>query len=502
MLWYSDGSIQVAANGQMAAGTGTAFLRNVRVGDGLTIAGSTSLHEVTNIASDTQLTFAPPYTGAAGAGKAYRIAPIQGYVKEAADLLRQFTQQFGTIASNQNLSALAVAVGGANKGLMFTAPGVIGTFDLTAQARTFLAAASLAQQRSALGLVPQSASADASEGALLVQRGNGGSWGLGSSAATDSSAANTDIRTYANTRFFANGGQHNPALENKTELQFSSGLFISGGPSIQSSMVIGYGAAARMGFLSKLNGSTWNPVRVLWDDNSLVLTNSPLDFTVGRSTIVGFAGWGASAPSIDPSTTGVTDQQSSLLYSIAGNGSPFPTSTPIINVRGTRSMAWAARGSRCWAYTYGEAPVLMEHWTDKNLNLSNLPDLTINGSVLPLAINSTRPIQLSLNRLNSTGNISIGFSTSSFSRYLGFAPDASLRVGVTEDLTQAASVWTTANLTPNKLEERTRATLGSVSAQKGQMYLCTDTVGRGARPVYSTGTTWVRIEDDSIVTSA
>ena len=92
MVWYADGSIQVAANGQVATGTGTAFLKNVRIGDGLTIAGGASMHEVTNIASDTQLTFSPPFTGAAGAGKQYRIAPIQGYVKEAADLLRALTQ--------------------------------------------------------------------------------------------------------------------------------------------------------------------------------------------------------------------------------------------------------------------------------------------------------------------------------------------------------------------------------------------------------------------------
>ena len=74
MVWYADGSIQVAANGQVATGTGTAFLKNVRIGDGLTIAGGASMHEVTNIASDTQLTFSPPFTGAAGAGKQYRIA--------------------------------------------------------------------------------------------------------------------------------------------------------------------------------------------------------------------------------------------------------------------------------------------------------------------------------------------------------------------------------------------------------------------------------------------
>lgn len=109
MVWYADGSIQVEANGQVATGTGTAFLKNVRIGDGLTIAGSASMHELTNIASDTQLTFSPPYTGAAGAGKQYRIAPIQGYVKEAADRLREVLRQVGPFMASEALQALAEA---------------------------------------------------------------------------------------------------------------------------------------------------------------------------------------------------------------------------------------------------------------------------------------------------------------------------------------------------------------------------------------------------------
>ena len=109
MVWYADGSIQVEANGQVATGIGTAFLKNVRIGDGLTIAGSASMHEVTNIASDTQLTFSPPYAGAAGAGKQYRIAPIQGYVKEAADRLREVLREAGALITSEALQALADA---------------------------------------------------------------------------------------------------------------------------------------------------------------------------------------------------------------------------------------------------------------------------------------------------------------------------------------------------------------------------------------------------------
>lgn len=128
MVWYADGSIQVEANGQVATGTGTAFLKSVRIGDGLTIAGSASMHEVTNIASDTQLTFSPPYTGAAGAGKQYRIAPIQGYVKEAADLLRSLTQNLGGFANSPTLKSLAELQGSAGQALRFKSAGELEAF--------------------------------------------------------------------------------------------------------------------------------------------------------------------------------------------------------------------------------------------------------------------------------------------------------------------------------------------------------------------------------------
>lgn len=93
--WYSDGTIEVAEGGDVATGTGTAFLANVRVGDAIAIAGSATLHEVTNIASNQQLTFQPPFAGQAGSALAYRIAPVQGYVKRAADRLAQIVAEYG-----------------------------------------------------------------------------------------------------------------------------------------------------------------------------------------------------------------------------------------------------------------------------------------------------------------------------------------------------------------------------------------------------------------------
>ncbi len=100
MPWSNNGTVQVSSGGTIATGTGTTFLSSARVGDALTIAGSTSLHEVTAIASDTQLTFQPPYTGTTGSGKAYRIAPIMGYDKDLSDAFNSIRLQWGTKLSS------------------------------------------------------------------------------------------------------------------------------------------------------------------------------------------------------------------------------------------------------------------------------------------------------------------------------------------------------------------------------------------------------------------
>ena len=41
-MWYSSGTITATDNSNIVTGTGTAFLANVRIGDGITIAGSRS----------------------------------------------------------------------------------------------------------------------------------------------------------------------------------------------------------------------------------------------------------------------------------------------------------------------------------------------------------------------------------------------------------------------------------------------------------------------------
>jgi len=94
-MWYSAGTVAVTANSATVTGTGTAFSANARVGDAFR-GPDGRWYAVTNIASASVLSISPAYQGDTATGQAYAIAPIQGYVKESADRLRQLTEQIGS----------------------------------------------------------------------------------------------------------------------------------------------------------------------------------------------------------------------------------------------------------------------------------------------------------------------------------------------------------------------------------------------------------------------
>jgi hypothetical protein len=95
MPWYSTGTVSVTNNSATVTGTGTAFSANARTGDAIRLVDG-RWYEITNIASATVLSIKPNYQGATASGQTYAIAPMQGYVKESADRLRQLVDQFGS----------------------------------------------------------------------------------------------------------------------------------------------------------------------------------------------------------------------------------------------------------------------------------------------------------------------------------------------------------------------------------------------------------------------
>lgn len=91
MTWYKTGTVAVMPGSNAVIGTGTSFIANSRVGDAFR-GPDGGWYEVTNIASNTSLSIAPDYQGAAVAAGAYSLAPMQGYVKDSADALREATK--------------------------------------------------------------------------------------------------------------------------------------------------------------------------------------------------------------------------------------------------------------------------------------------------------------------------------------------------------------------------------------------------------------------------
>lgn len=137
-MWYSQGTITATNKNAVINGVGTSFLQGVRVGDGITIAGSTSLHEVISVASNTQLTIKPAYTGTTGAGKQYAVAPVLGYDKDLSDAFNQLRLQFGDKLSSLQPWAHTATASAALDSLGFSASGKVVATGTPEQGRTAL----------------------------------------------------------------------------------------------------------------------------------------------------------------------------------------------------------------------------------------------------------------------------------------------------------------------------------------------------------------------------
>ncbi len=94
MPWYRTGTVAITAGQTTVVGTGVNFPLNARVGDAFQ-GPDGRWYEVAGIASTTVMSILPAYQGATVSGGAYGLAPMQGYVKESADRLRQLVDQLG-----------------------------------------------------------------------------------------------------------------------------------------------------------------------------------------------------------------------------------------------------------------------------------------------------------------------------------------------------------------------------------------------------------------------
>lgn len=108
MSWYRSGTVAVVPGEVTVTGTGTAFSANGRVGDAFQ-GPDGRWYEVANIASATVLSILPAYQGEAVSAGQYGLAPMQGYVKESADRLREIIAGLGSV--EEDVAAAKEAAG-------------------------------------------------------------------------------------------------------------------------------------------------------------------------------------------------------------------------------------------------------------------------------------------------------------------------------------------------------------------------------------------------------
>jgi len=155
MPWYRSGTVAITAGQTSVVGTNTDFAANARVGDAFQ-GPDGRWYEVANIASATVLSILPAYQGATVSAGAYGLAPMQGYVKDSADRLRQLVDQFGgtlaMLGTPANVAGLRSNIGAASRGANSDITSLTGMTTALSVAQGGTGGNSPATARSGLGL--------------------------------------------------------------------------------------------------------------------------------------------------------------------------------------------------------------------------------------------------------------------------------------------------------------------------------------------------------------
>lgn len=143
---YQDGTATIAANGTVVTGQSTLWTKALLPGDFFGVHKGYAIR-ILSVDSDTQLTLANSWPGGAQATAAYEIM-LQSDNARMQETSRQLLQQL----SNGNLTAFSNLSGAANKVPYFSGPGALSLMDVTSPGQALLGAATVAAQRTALGL--------------------------------------------------------------------------------------------------------------------------------------------------------------------------------------------------------------------------------------------------------------------------------------------------------------------------------------------------------------
>ncbi len=155
MPWYRSGTVAITAGQTSVVGTNTDFALNSRVGDAFQ-GPDGRWYEVANIASSTVLSILPAYQGPTVTAGSYGLAPMQGYVKESADRLRQLVEQFGgtlaLLGTPADVAGLRQNIGAAGRGANSDITSISGLTTALTVAQGGTGASTPAGARASLGL--------------------------------------------------------------------------------------------------------------------------------------------------------------------------------------------------------------------------------------------------------------------------------------------------------------------------------------------------------------
>jgi len=145
---YQDGTATVQANGAVVTGQSTLWVNSVLPGDFFGVHKGYAIR-ILSVDSNTQLTLANPWPGAAQTAAHYEImlCPDTSRMQETS---RQLLQAL----SNGTLAALATVGGGAAADQLayFTGPGTLSLTGLTATGRDIIDSADVSAAQTALGV--------------------------------------------------------------------------------------------------------------------------------------------------------------------------------------------------------------------------------------------------------------------------------------------------------------------------------------------------------------
>lgn len=127
---YKDGTATVAAGGVVVTGQNTLWLKSLLPGDFFGVHKGFAVR-IVSVDSNTQLTLANAWPGAAQAAAAYEIM-LQSDVARYSEALRQLLEKL----SSGNVDALAGLVGAANKFPFFNGAGTMDVGDVSPFARS------------------------------------------------------------------------------------------------------------------------------------------------------------------------------------------------------------------------------------------------------------------------------------------------------------------------------------------------------------------------------